>query len=209
MRVVFDLDGTLIDSAPDLARVANLMLAEYDRPPLSEATVRGFIGEGVPKLAERIAGAVGLPFSDAVVDRYRAIYRADPLVLTKPYPGVVEALAALRDGGATMAICTNKPEAPTVDILDRLGWSGFFDTVIGGDTLLVRKPDPQPLLQAINGAAMDRVTFVGDSEVDGATGAAAGVRFLLFTEGYRKGSIDAIPHPARFSDFAALGELIG
>lgn len=209
MRVVFDLDGTLIDSAPDLARVANELLAEYDRAPLSEARVRGFIGEGVPKLVTRVAEAADLPLTEAVIERYRVLYRADPLVLTMPYPGVAGALEALAERGATMAICTNKPEAPTRDILDRLGWAGFFDTVVGGDTLAVRKPDPEPLRQAINGAARESVHFVGDSEVDGATGAAAGVRFLLYTEGYRKGPVEAIPHDVRFSDFGVLGDLLG
>ncbi len=207
-RVVFDLDGTLIDSVPDLARAANLLLEEYGRRPLSVERIREFIGEGMPMLAKRLAKARDLEFDDALVERFREVYKADPLVLTKPYPGVAHALASLAGSGFALSICTNKPEAPTRDILVRLGWEKYFDTIIGGDTLPQRKPDAAPLIAAMNGTAIAEGHFVGDSEVDGETAQSSGVRFLLFTEGYRKGPVESIPHQARFRRYSDLMALI-
>ena len=206
--VVFDLDGTLIDSAPDLARAANAVLAEAGQAPLGLAEVVSFIGNGVPRLVELVAKARGLTNGPELVDRFMTHYNAAPVGLTRPYPGAVAALEALRAAGHKMAICTNKPEAPAREILAALELEGFFDAVLGGDSLAARKPDPRPLTHVIAELGAERAVYVGDSEVDAETADRAGVPFLLFTEGYRKGPADAMVQHAAFSDFAALAGLV-
>ncbi|WP_319825464.1 phosphoglycolate phosphatase [Thalassovita sp.] len=206
--VVFDLDGTLIDSAPDIRAAANRMLAEQGIDPLDLPTMTSFIGNGLPKLVERVIDRVGL-------DRARhgeltAItlthYNAATTDLTRPYPGVVAALGALQAMGCQLALCTNKPEAPARAILRDLGLAGFFNGVVGGDTLTVKKPNPEPLRHLIpTGRA---ALYVGDSEVDAETAARAGVRFALFSGGYRKSPVDSIPHQDRFDDFTDLPGIV-
>lgn len=163
----------------------------------------------MPKLVERVAAARGLAFSQPMLSRFRQVYEADPVALTRPYPGVAEALARLAAHGASLAIATNKPEAPARAILARLGWEALFGTVVGGDTLRTRKPDPAPLLAAMAGASAADTLLVGDSEIDAETAAAAGVRFALFTEGYRRSPVAEIAHDMAFADFGDLPRLAG
>ena len=194
--VIFDLDGTLIDSAPDLHAAVNRMLADMNAGPLSLTQVRSFIGNGVPKLVERALSASGIVMDGTglvgAVDRFKAIYEADPVALTRPYPGVTQALATLREAGLPLGICTNKHEAATRLVLDGLDLGGYFGAVIGGDTLSVTKPDPAPFFLAAErlGYAGGRLLFIGDSETDAATAKAAGVPFALFANGYRKSPIE-------------------
>jgi phosphoglycolate phosphatase len=136
-------------------------------------------------------------------------YNAAPSALTRPYPGVPQALAALEAAGHRLALCTNKPEAPARAILADLGLARHFPVVIGGDTLPMRKPDPAPALECVKAMGGGDAAFIGDSEVDAETAEAAGLPFYLFTEGYRKSPVSALPHRAAFSDFAALPGLIG
>ncbi len=211
--VVFDLDGTLIDSAPDLHAAANRMLAELDRPALTLAQVTSFVGNGVPKLVERCLGATGgvtggvaggVAGFDAALGRFHALYAEAPADLTRPYPGVAEALAALRDAGCALGICTNKPEAPARRILELLGMDGLFGAVIGGDTAPVRKPDPAPLRLALQALGAETALFVGDSETDEATAQNAALPFGFFTGGYRKKPAEAFEATFAFADFADL-----
>lgn len=208
LAIVFDLDGTLIDSAPDLARAANAVLAEEGCAPLDLAEVVSFIGNGVPRLVELVAGARGLAGGPDMVARFMAHYNAAPVGLTRPYPGVVPALEALLAAGHMMGICTNKPEAPAREILGALGLERFFDAVLGGDSLDARKPDPRPLTHVVAQLGGTRALYVGDSEVDAETADRAGVPFLLFSEGYRKGPAEAMVHRAAFSDFSELAALV-
>lgn len=207
-RVVFDLDGTLLETLPDIARVANLVLAGEDLPPLPDSTVRTFVGNGVPVLVSRMIETTGLPASEhsrlttAFLDLYE-----DATDLTHPYPGVEAALEKLTGAGLSLAICTNKPERPARAVLSAMGWGKRFDTVIGGDSLPVKKPDAAPLMAALGGVALSEALFVGDSEVDAATAEAAGIRFALFTGGYRKSPVSAIPHDHAFDHFDALPDL--
>lgn len=206
--VVFDLDGTLVDSAPDLHAAANRMLAELGRPGLSLAQVTGFVGNGVPKLVERCleatGGAAG-PNGEAVA-RFRRHYDAAPAALTRSYAGAVAAAQALRDAGCRLGICTNKPEAPARTLLSLLGMDALFDVVVGGDTLATQKPDAEPLRHAIAtlGGGAGRAIFVGDSEVDAATARNAGVAFALFTRGYRRGPVERFDAALAFGDFVEL-----
>ena len=206
--IVFDLDGTLVDSAPDLHAAANRMLDELGRPPLSLAQVTAFIGNGVPKLVERCLEATGGTHGqhrDAVA-RFRRHYDVAPAVLTRPYPGALAAVEALRAAGFPLGICTNKPEAPARKLLCLLGMDALFETVVGGDTLASQKPDPAPLRRAIDslGGAPASALFVGDSEVDAQTAARAGVQFALFTLGYRRAPIELIEAAFAFDDFGDL-----
>ena len=205
-QLVFDLDGTLIDSAPDIHAAVARMLAGEGLPPLDLATVTSFIGNGLPKLVERVILHSGLDMrthprlTRATLEQYNAA----PAALTRPYPGVVAVLTALQEAGHPMALCTNKPEAPARAVLRDLGLAPFFPVVIGGDSLPVTKPDPAPLHACIAALGGGPTIYIGDSEVDAATAQAARVPFALFTEGYRKTPVADLPHAVRFAEFHAL-----
>src|SRR5258706_2436553 len=147
--LIFDLDGTLIDSAPDLARALNRLLAELGRPPLEIAAVRRLIGDGAPELVRRtiIAGdaTVDPAAMPELIERYRGFYLETATHSTRTYPGVVETLAALRDAGHRMVVCTNKIQRPTMKILDHFGLTPFFDGVPGGDPTPARHPGPRQI----------------------------------------------------------------
>lgn len=206
--VAFDLDGTLIDSAPDLLAAANGMLAARGAEALDLATLRRFIGNGTPKLVERCLRARDLPREgealQAAHDEFMERYMAEPTARTVVFHGATEALEALRDAGHPLAICTNKPEGPTRAILAHFGLNHFFDAVVGGDSLAVRKPDPAPLQAALAPLGAEEAVFVGDSEIDAETAERAGLPFALFTEGYRKSPVEALTHAFAFDDFATL-----
>lgn len=210
MNIVFDLDGTLIDSAPDIHSAVAKMLADEGRAALDLPTVTSFIGNGLPKLVERVIVCVGMDIADhprltkATLDHYNAA----PAALTRPYLGVIEALTVFQSAGHLMAVCTNKPVAPARAILRDLGLERFFQVVIGGDSLPVTKPDPAPLHACISQLGKGLTVYVGDSEVDAATAAAAKVPFALFTEGYRKTPVSDLPHDATFSSFHKLPSVL-
>lgn len=208
-RVVFDLDGTLIDSAPDIHAGANGLLADEGHAPLSIDQVRSFIGNGAAVFVQRMRNARGIP--DSEQDRLYAEFTAryETFVgLTIPYPGVIKALDTLASRGHKLGICTNKPMRPCRAVLRELEIERFFETVWGGDSLPVHKPDPAPLRAAFEALGDGPSLFVGDSEVDAETARNAGVPFLLFTEGYRKTPIEEIPYSGRFDDFNELADLV-
>ncbi len=208
MPLVFDLDGTLVDSAPDIRAALNHVLTHEGVAPLDLSIVTGFIGNGVPALIARAIAHVGAdPACQAAWEaRFMAGY--DRHDLTRPFEAVDDALRALAAAGHPLGICTNKPEGPARGVLAAFGWSDLFAAVIGGDTLPHRKPDPSPLLGAIAALGGGPALFVGDSEVDAATALAARVPFCLFTRGYRKTPPDEIVAEARFDDFAGLPALV-
>lgn len=209
--LVFDLDGTLIDSAPDIHAGANRLLAQEGHPPLPFAQVKSFIGKGVPHLVERLMEATGIPEENGNSARLIARFTADyetAVTLTHPYCGVPATLRQLRNQGHRLGLCTNKPIAPTRAVLDHLDLTALFDIILGGDSLPKRKPDPAPLHAAIEGLGVAPALYIGDSETDAATALAADIPFLLYTEGYRKSPIEALPHLDHFSDFVDLPGLI-
>ncbi|NEX48005.1 phosphoglycolate phosphatase [Rhodobacter sp. ETT8] len=210
MQLVFDLDGTLVDSAPDIHAAVARMLAGEGLPPLDLATVTSFIGNGLPKLVERVIVRVGLDMRQhpRLTKATLHHYSAASSDLTRPYPGVVAALTALQQAGHLMGVCTNKPVAPARDVLRDLGLAPFFSAVIGGDSLPVAKPDPAPLHACIAALGGGPTLYIGDSEVDAATATAAGVPFALFTEGYRKTSVADLAPLMQFSDFDDLPFLL-
>lgn len=208
-RIVFDLDGTLVDSAPDIRGVANAILAAEGRAPLTLDEVRGFIGNGAAVFVQRMCAARDLPGSElprllaGFLDRYEGA-----VAQTVPYRGALGALRALAARGHALGLCTNKPLAPTRAVLAHFGFAPLMGAVVGGDSLPVHKPDPAPLLAALEALGDGAAVYVGDSEVDAETAARAGVPFVLFTEGYRKAPAEALPHEAAFADFAALPPLL-
>jgi phosphoglycolate phosphatase len=190
--LIFDLDGTLVHSVPDLRVAANKLLAEDGRRALSDNEVQSMVGNGVRKLVERCYRATGgladgEAALDSLVPRFMVHYDAHPADLTRPFEGVIEALDQLQAAGHRMAVCTNKPEGAARAILDHLDLSRFFDAVIGGGSTPHLKPHPEPVLAALrlmNAAPTDAV-FVGDSENDVGAGRAAGLRVICLSFGYR------------------------
>jgi phosphoglycolate phosphatase len=184
--VVFDLDGTLIDSQRDLADSANRMLALYGAGPLPMEAVGGMVGDGAKVLVERALAAAGLnPAEPEALRRFLDIYDEQLLVHTRPYPGVVEAL----EGASSLAplgVLTNKPERPTNRLLEALGFSPFIRWAIGGDSGYPRKPAPASLLSLITmaGARPETTLYVGDSLVDVLTARGAGSRLCLARYGF-------------------------
>lgn len=186
MLIVFDLDGTLVDSRRDLADSANEMLAGYGAEPLSEEAVGCMVGEGAGTLVTRLLAARGLdvPHAEALA-RYLAIYDRRLLDHTRPYAGIPEALDALARW-ARLATLTNKPEKATARILDALGMRPAFEWVVGGDSPFGRKPSPDALRWMLEAAGVrpHRAVLVGDSGTDVLTARNAGVRVCLARYGF-------------------------
>jgi phosphoglycolate phosphatase len=210
--VVFDLDGTLIDSAPDMHRAVNLMLADLGCAPLTLPDIRSMVGDGASALIARALAARQCVSADPTkaLEDFLAHYEADPTNVTRTFAGVAETLERLRSIGLTLAVCTNKPARLTGMILERLGIVRYFTRVVAGDSMPFRKPDPRALLEVIDGfgAAKEATLMVGDSEVDAATAHAASVPFALMTYGYHRGPIEDISSVATLDHFGELATLL-
>ncbi|WP_295047584.1 phosphoglycolate phosphatase [uncultured Paracoccus sp.] len=211
--IVFDLDGTLIDSAPDIHACVNHVLAQHGTPLLDLDQVRSFIGGGVDVLWHKIIAAQDLP--DMKKPEYIAAFMAcyqNATQLTRLFPNVARTLEQLADRGHPLGICTNKPLAVTQSILTHFGIAPLFDCVIGGDSVPERKPHPAPLRAALRGLGADpahpKAIYVGDSEFDAVCAAAVPVPFLIYSKGYRQTPIADLPHLAAFDDFAELPRLV-
>ncbi len=197
--LICDLDGTLIDSVPDLAAAVGELLESEGRRRLPVEAVKTMVGDGVPKLIERALAATGETPPEAelaaLVARYLPIYEARMTDLTKPYPGAVEALAALKAQGWRLAVCSNKPEAPSRAIVAELGFDGLFEAVAGGDSFPVRKPDPGHLLGLLRlmESPPDTAVMLGDGHNDVLAARAAGLPVIVIDHGYG-------PIPARDLD---------
>ncbi|MFQ5439277.1 MAG: phosphoglycolate phosphatase [Paracoccaceae bacterium] len=205
--VIFDLDGTLIDSAPEINGIANRVLEAENLAPITLADTRRFIGEGAGVFVSRMMAARGVDPSPRTHKRLLADFIGfydHAVSLTRLYPHVRETLTALAAEGFRLGICTNKPLDPTRFVLEHFGLAPLFPVIIGGDSLPQRKPDPAPLRAAIEQLGAPDVVFVGDSEIDAETARAAGVPFALFTKGYRKSGIADMPHDLAFSDYSDL-----
>lgn len=193
--VLFDLDGTLVDSAPDLWRAMNHVLENRGTPPLPLEQVRDLVGNGARFLLAR--GFWGLDATppegdedfEAAVKEFLEFYRIHITDHSHPYPGVVRALEWLRNEGYALGVVTNKPAYLTHIMLENLNLTGFFSTVIGGDTLPQRKPEPHPILHALKqlGQHPGSGVMVGDSETDALAAKNAGCGLVLVSHGYNRG----------------------
>jgi phosphoglycolate phosphatase len=213
--IVFDLDGTIADTAGDLIAAANATLRAMGhavalRPGDDDATAfrggRAMLELAVARLeladGERIV-EVGFPlFLDA--------YAREIDTHTTVYPGVVAAIGRLRARGAATAICTNKPENLAIDLIDRLALAQHFDALIGADTLPVRKPDPAPFLAAVDrsGGALDRSVMIGDTVTDRRTASAAGVPCVLVTFGPTGRAVEDLGPEALLDHYDDLDRVI-
>lgn len=194
--VIFDLDGTLVDSGEDIARSVNELLERGERPPLAPDRIRSYVGNGVRKLLERSLGETSDPELERAEALYLSIYRRRLLETTRPYPGVVPALEALhRD--RTLAVLTNKPVRESLAILEGLDLRRYFRAVHGGDSFARKKPDPMGVrfLQEETEAGPDETLLVGDSAIDQATARNAGVRSCIVSYGLGPWDPTAEPRP--------------
>ena len=185
--LVFDLDGTLVDSAPDIAAAVNALFAELGLPEVELALIRRMIGDGAPVLLERALSHVGAAHTAAdLMPRFSVHYGENAVRLTTVYPAVVETLLHLHGLGCRLGVCTNKPIGPTHAVLAALGLDTLIEEVIGGDSLPQRKPAPEPLLAVIRalGGTPETAVLIGDSAVDLACAEAAGVPAIIIPSGY-------------------------
>lgn len=196
--VLFDLDGTLLDSIPDLSEACHRMMVELGRAPHSIDTIRTFVGKGMLNLVRRCLAEHGTA-SDAemaeAVTAFQRHYAEVNGLATTIYEGVVPALAALQAQGVAMACVTNKPAAFTGPLLERMGIAGYFGATVSGDTLAEKKPHPAPLFHACEllGVPAAESLMIGDSANDAEAARAAGMPVLLVTYGYSEGKpVDSI-----------------
>ncbi len=213
--VLFDLDGTLVDSAPDLRTAANKLLGQENRRVVSLDEITGMIGDGVPKLVERAFLATGSGVSSddlaALSARFLQFYEPHAADLTVPFPGAIDCLARLKDQGYKLALCTNKPYDATLEILATLGLADGLDAVIGGDTLPgIKKPDPRHLLAALDRLAAEPATavMVGDHANDVTAAKAAGIATIVCRFGYTQGSAESLNGDVIIDHFDELPEAL-
>lgn len=209
--LIFDLDGTLIDSAPAIHAVSNAVLTARGYPALSLDEVRSYVGKGAPHLVRCLLAASGEPTEGPLFDtlyaelvaRYEADVEGNTL-----YPGVAEALGILAAQGYPMAITTNKPRAAALAAMRHVGIEGHFALVLGGDSLPTRKPNPEMVQVAQDRLGAERALYLGDSEVDAETAQNAALPFVLYTEGYRKTPVHDLPHAVNFNDYRLLPGIV-
>jgi phosphoglycolate phosphatase len=206
--LVFDLDGTLVDSVPDLTNSLNEVLRERGYAPLARSEVAPLVGDGLPALVARGFAARGGDDAEAAeaLPRYIQIYEANATALTRPYPGVRETLEELRRRGYRNAVCTNKLQQATMAVLAGLDLTGLFDAIAGGDRYPVKKPNPGHLLRLIDelGGSAGRAVMIGDSENDASVAHAAAVPLVMMRYGYSRVAPATLGAAAVLDHFAEL-----
>jgi phosphoglycolate phosphatase len=206
--VIFDLDGTLVDTAPDLWRAANHVLAGAGRSGVSLDQVRAFVGYGARKLIARGFAATGTPLAaneiEPLYEKFVAYYGANIAMGSVPFPGCVALLDQLKAKGVLIGICTNKLEKLSVRLMEALGLTSYFTAIVGPDTIGIAKPDPAPYREALRrmGAQTARSLLIGDSETDVLTARAAGVPVIGVTFGYTAEPIESFGPDALVSHYS-------
>lgn len=211
--VLFDLDGTLIHSLPDLAAAVNRMLAREGRKPLDDGAVMSMVGDGAGTLVARaFAAAGGLPGPEVgpYLDAFLADYEPRSAESTRPWPGVVETLAELKAAGLVLAVCTNKPSRATAEVLDKLDLGRWFDLVVGADDAPAIKPDPAHVTCMLDrlGLSPLQALMVGDSANDIRSAKGAGVRSVALSFGYCHGPVAELGADWVIDDFRQLSGLV-
>lgn len=208
--LVFDLDGTLVDTAPDLCATLNWVLAREGRPPVALREMRRMVSQGARRLMERGFEASGSVPAEADMKRlfadYIGHYRAHICVDSRLFPGVREVLEGLAADGAAMGICTNKSTDLSLSLLEKLGIGGLFRAVVGPDAVSAKKPDPAHVLETLEamGATADEAVMIGDSETDVKAAKAAGVPVVVVGFGYAGSDPATLGADALLDDFADL-----
>ncbi len=209
--LVFDLDGTLVDSKRDLIQAVNATRAAAQLPPLADDTIASYVGAGAPTLIRR---AVGEEASQEQLDRslqfFLAYYRAHMLDHTRPYPGVPEALDRLREAGIRMAVLTNKPVRFSRELLRGLGLGDHFQVIYGGNSFESKKPHPEGLqrVMAELGVLPGQTLVVGDSAIDVQTARNAGARSCGVTYGFQPETLAENPPDLVVESFGELVEIV-
>lgn len=184
--VIFDLDGTLVDSSPDIRNAINHVLEPFGVPPVSIEETQELVGEGATRLMEKIIESRSLSVAvSELLPSFLAYYGDHLLDMTTVYPGVVDTLEALN--GIRKAVVTNKHDDLSIHTLERVGLARYFDLVVGSETAPAKKPSPLPVLHVLErfGVSLDRAVIVGDSTCDVEAGKSAGIGVVAVTYGYR------------------------
>jgi phosphoglycolate phosphatase len=199
--VIFDLDGTLIDSRLDLVHSVNAALRHIERPELPEDVIASYVGDGAPVLIQRALGAEAedQELAKRGLSFFLSYYREHKLDHTTVYAGIPEALAAIRNSSKgnprEMAVLTNKPVVPSRQIVEALGLGAFFRQIYGGNSFASKKPDPEGARQLLQetGASAEETVIVGDSHVDAETGRNAGLWTVGVTYGFAPHTLKSSP----------------
>jgi phosphoglycolate phosphatase len=208
--IVFDLDGTLIDTAPDLVRALNETLDLEGLPRAQLEVVRKMVGQGARRLIERAAGLSGVSFSaerlDQLTKAFIDIYRADIARHSTPFPGVLDALDGLAAAGAKLAICTNKRTDLSIQLMEALGMDERFSAIVGADAVANKKPHAEHYRAAVDraGGHLRRSIMVGDTAADAAAAKAAGAPVIIVRFGYCEEAVEKLGADAIIDHYAGL-----
>jgi phosphoglycolate phosphatase len=211
--IAFDLDGTLVDSGPDIHRALNAILVQENLPPASLEDVHKFVGQGARSLIVRAFAVLGRypdePELDRLTEELTRVYASDIAALTRPWPGVEAALGRLREEGAILCVCTNKRGHLSNALLEALGMSHWFAAVVGADMVARKKPHPDHFIAAVRAAKGDpaRAMMVGDSAADVGSAHAANAPVALVSFGYTDTAPELLGADAVFSHFDELPDL--
>ena len=211
LNIVFDLDGTLIDSAPDIQSVASDILRKCGENGLTLDETRSFIGEGAAVFVSRMMAARGIaqtPGKHAEIHEDFIAQYETAVGQAVFYPGVLDALVVLKSAGHRLGLCTNKPELPARAVMRHMGLEPFFHAFIAGGMVARNKPEPDMLLKVIEDLGDGPALYVGDSEIDAETARRADVPFALYSQGYRKRPVSEIHKDWVFDHFDALPGIV-